>query len=125
MATPRFVSAARARKARSADHAYGVPTPKGLYEAIEAERSNLSKAESILGCVAISMEYDDSDNRPYYPDVVHLARDLLRQSINGLDSLALQRRLLRNKVKESHGLPFAEGAYSDFDGTHLCVCLGL
>ena len=98
-------------KAQSAGQPYGVPVPEGLHEAIEAERGNLSKAESVLGCLVISMEYEpDSANKPYYPDVAQLARELVRQSINGLDSLVLQQRLLRNKIKESAGLSLAEGA---------------
>jgi hypothetical protein len=61
----------------------------------------------------MSMEYDaDSANKPYYPDVAQLARELVRQSINGLDSLKLQQHLLRNKIKESTGLAFAEGGYT-------------
>jgi hypothetical protein len=90
---------------------YGVAVPEGLHEAIENERDNLSKAESVLGCLAISMEYEsDSVDGPYYPDVAQLARELVRQSINGLDSLVLQQRLLRNKVKETPtDLSFAEG----------------
>ena len=61
------------------------------------------------------MEYDsDCADKPYYPDVVQLARQLVRQSINGLDSLALQQRLLRNKIRESHDLAFAEGGYASF-----------
>lgn len=115
MATRRFASGARRgrdHQATSVEHAGGVSVPGGLLEAIEIERGNLSKAESVLGCLAISMEYEaDSVNKPYYPDVAQLARELVRQSINGLDSLVLQRRLLRNKVKESSGLPCVEGAY--------------
>jgi hypothetical protein len=90
---------------------YGVPVPEALHEAIEDERDNLSKAESVLGCLAISMEYEaSSDSGPYYPDVAQLARELVKKSINGLDSLVLQQRLLRNKVKEtSPDLSFAEG----------------
>jgi hypothetical protein len=42
--------------------------------------------------------------------VAQLARELVRQSINGLDSLVLQQRLLRNKIKES--ISFAEGGYA-------------
>lgn len=129
MTTRQFASRARrgrdsrGAKTRSTEHVYGVPVPEGLHEAIEVERSNLSKAESVLGCLAISMEYDsDSDNRPYYPDVAQLARELVKQSINGLDSLVLQQRLLRNKIKESHGLPFAEGAYAVLDRMHPSVC---
>jgi hypothetical protein len=103
----------REYKTRAEEHVYGVPVPEGLYEAIETERGNLSKAESVLGCLVISMEYEaDSVNRPYYPDVAQLARELVKQSINGLDSLVLQRRLLRNKVKESAGRPWIDGAYA-------------
>ena len=97
----------RKQTSGSAEHAYGVRLPEALHDAIEIERGNLSQAESLLGCLAISMEYEyetDSVDAPYYPDVARLARDLLRQSINGLDSLSLQKHLLRDKVKEESGL---------------------
>ncbi len=97
------------RKRNSSEHhsvsdgyPYGVPVPEALHEAIEEERGSLSKAESLLGCLAISMEHEtDPATAPYYPDVAGLARDLLKQSINRLDSLNLQKRLLRNKVREA------------------------
>ena len=114
-------------KTRPADHVYGVPVPVGLHDAIEAERGNLSRAESVLGCLAIAMEYEaDSVNGPYYPDVAQLARDLVRQSINGLDSLVLQQRLLRNKIKESTDASFAEGGYGVLSslGANLSAYLG-
>jgi hypothetical protein len=117
MTSQRFASRTRRSrhagriKPRPAAHAYGVPVPEGLHEAIETERGNLSKAESVLGCLVISMEYEcETLNKPYYPDVAQLARELVRQSINGLDSLVLQQRLLRNKIKES--ISFAEGGYA-------------
>jgi hypothetical protein len=114
--TPRVRRNSPRAKTESAEHVYGVPVPEGLHEAIEIERGNLSKAESVLGCLAISMEYGaHSVNGPYYPDVAQLAREMVRQSINGLDSLVLQQRLLRNKIKESLGLAFAEGGYAVFD----------
>jgi len=100
-------------KSQPVEHVYGVPVPEGLHEAIETERGNLSKAESVLGCLAIAMEYEtDSVNGPYYPDVAQLARELEKQSINSLDSLVLQQRLLRNKIKEDPDLCFAEGRYT-------------
>jgi hypothetical protein len=78
-----------------------------LHDAIEGERDNLAKAESILGCLVCAMEYQsDGTNAPYYPDVAQVARELVRKSINGLDSLVLQRRLLRNRIKEESGLSF-------------------
>jgi hypothetical protein len=108
------------------EHVYGVPVPKGLHEAIETERGNLSKAESVLGCLAISMEYEtDSVDGPYYPDVAEVAREMVRQSINSLDSLVLQQRLLRDKIKESADLTIAEEGYAvlDFVGMH-CHTVG-
>src|SRR5258708_82372 len=108
----------RRAKAQSAEHVYGAPVPKGLHDAIETERGNLSKAESVLGCLAIAMEYEtDSVNGPHYPDVAELARELVRQSINGLDSLVLQQRLQRNRIKENPDLSFAEGCYAVLDST--------
>ena len=125
MATRRTTSRTRRgrdHKARVESHVYGVPVPEGLHEAIEIERGNLSKAESVLGCLVIAMEYEaDSVDGPYYPDVAQLAREMVRQSINGLDSLTLQRRLMRNKVKESLGLPSLEGSYPVMN----CGVLGL
>ena len=104
----------RRAKAQSAEHVYGVPVPKGLYDAIETERGNLSKAESVLGCLAIAMEYEtDSVNGPHYPDVAQIVQELVRKSIDGLDSLVLQQRLLRNKIKESSDpSSFGEGGYA-------------
>jgi len=88
------------------------PLPEVLHEAIEDERSNLSKAEAVLGCLMISMEYEaDPDDGPYYPEVAQLARDLVKQSIDHLDSVALQKRLIGNKIREGTGLPWVEGAY--------------
>jgi hypothetical protein len=101
----------RRQKLGSADQASGVSLPEGLRDAIETERGNLSTAESLLGCMATSMEYEaDPVNGPYYPDVARLARDLLRQSINGLDSLSLKKHLLRDKVKEDSSLPIELGS---------------
>jgi hypothetical protein len=54
----------RRAKNRSGEDVYGVPVPEGLHEAIETERDNLSKAESVLGCLATSLEYEaDSVNK--------------------------------------------------------------
>jgi hypothetical protein len=91
----------RERECAPSAEPYGVAVPDGLHDAIEAERGNLAKAESVLGCMAISMEAEaDLTTGPYYPDVAEVARDLIRKSINGLDSLTLQQYLLRNKIKE-------------------------
>jgi hypothetical protein len=112
----------RNRKARSVDPVYGVPVPEGLHEAIETERGNLSKAASLLGCLAIAMEYEtDTVEGPYYPDVAQLARELVRQSINGLDSVVLEQRLTRHKVKEDHAVAPAEDGHAVIGYVHLHV----
>jgi hypothetical protein len=96
----------RAGRRRAATRATQPPRaalPENLQEAIEAERRNLAKAESVLGCLSIALEYDDTESTrgPYYPDVAEVARDLVRHSIDGLDSLALERHLARDRVKDA------------------------
>ena len=87
--------------AQNSEHVYGVPIPEGLYEAIEAERDNLCKVESLLGCLVVSLEYkDDPLNGPYFPPVAQLARELVARSIEGLEPEVLRQRLLRNKIEE-------------------------
>ena len=82
-------------------HPYGVPVPKGLQEAISAERDNLCKVESLLACMAVALEYlDDPLKGPYFPPVANLARELVAQSIDGLDPGVIRERLLRNKIEE-------------------------
>jgi hypothetical protein len=78
---------------------YGVYVPESLHEAIENERGTLSKAESILRCMAISLEYDDmpSGDGPHYPDVAEIACRLVRQALNGLDSLTLRNCVMRDR----------------------------
>jgi hypothetical protein len=99
---PRGKRSERKTAKDSAGYAYGVPVPEGLHQAIEDERDNLAKAESVLGCLVVSMEYEtDPVDGPYYPDVARIAREMVRQSISRLDPLALQKRLLRDRIKEA------------------------
>jgi hypothetical protein len=68
--------------------------------AVECERDNLSRAESLLGCLKTAMEYaDESDTDPYYPDVVQIASEMVRKSINALDPINLPSPA-RGKVRE-------------------------
>jgi hypothetical protein len=91
----------RRRGARAGGREPEIAPAERLHEAIEIERDNLSKAESLLGCVAISMEHGAEYARePYYPDLVDMARELVRGAINGLDAVSLQKYVLRNKIKE-------------------------
>jgi hypothetical protein len=103
---------ARQAKIQSVEHVYGVPVPEALHEAIETERDNLSKAESLLACMVVSMEYEnDSLTGPYYPAVAQVARELVERSINGLDPFILRQRLLRNKIEEVFCMSFVDESY--------------
>jgi hypothetical protein len=83
------------------NHGDGTPLCEELIEAIEDERRHLSKADSLLGCLIIAMEYQtEFTERPYYPDVAEIARELVKKSINALDPVLLQERMLRDKVKD-------------------------
>lgn len=77
------------------------PVNEDLQDAIDEERGNLSKADSLLSCLHTAMEYQsDTVDAPYYPDMVQMARELVQKSIRALDSVVLRQRLLRDKVKE-------------------------
>lgn len=59
-----------------------------LQEMIQTEIRNLCRAESVLRCVALSMDYEPLDaGSPYYPDVVEVAVDLVKRSLEDLDAL--------------------------------------
>jgi hypothetical protein len=71
-----------------------------LLKAIETERDNLSRAETLLGCLTIAMEYGEMTYKgPYYPDVAQIAREMVRKSISALDPIHLPSPS-RGKVKE-------------------------
>jgi hypothetical protein len=91
----------QSRKDRASNRPSPIPIPERLSEAIEAERGNLAKANSLLGCLAISLEYGpDPVTGPYHSDVAELARDLVRKALNGLDSVSLQSLLERNEFED-------------------------
>jgi hypothetical protein len=71
-----------------------------LLKAIETERDNLSRADSLLGCLEIAMEYGETTHKgPYYPDVAKIARAMVRKSISALDPINLPSPS-RDKVRE-------------------------
>jgi hypothetical protein len=73
---------------------------KLLLETVEQERANLSRAESLLECLRIAMEYESQTTTgPYYPDVAQIAHELVRKSVNALDSINLPGPA-RDKVRE-------------------------
>lgn len=73
-----------------------------IQEAIEDERSQLMTVEALLHCVVIAMNDHDGDiaHGPDYHTLVALARDLVRRSIDQLDSLRLRPMLLKHRVQE-------------------------
>jgi hypothetical protein len=100
------------QKPASAKQPYGLPVPEGLQEAIAAERDNLSKVESLLACMVVSLEYqNDPLEAPYYPAVAQLARELVARSIDGLDPFVLRQRILRNKIEEVFCVSLIDQAY--------------
>jgi hypothetical protein len=98
MPTRRFPTTSRHRSAR------GAP-PKDAQlnltlKAIESERDNLSRAESLLRCLSIAMEHEGISHKgPYYPDVAEIAREMVRKSIGALDPINLPSPP-RDKVRE-------------------------
>jgi len=75
------VSAAAGRGAR-------VRVRGRLQEMIQAELRNLGRAESVLRCLALSMDCEPLDpESPYYPDVVEVVGDLVKRSLVDLDVL--------------------------------------
>jgi hypothetical protein len=62
-----------------------------LSEVIDAHRERLANLDSLLGCLAIAMEYGaDTDRPPFYPDVVQMSRDLVLQAMRSLDPAIAQ-----------------------------------
>jgi hypothetical protein len=61
-----------------------------LRQFLQAEQRDLSRAQSLIECVAKSMD-DEShpSGGPYYPDALELAADILKQRVTRLDELLL------------------------------------
>jgi hypothetical protein len=80
---------------------------RDLLEVIEAERTRLMQAESLLQCLTAALDAEEGETQsPYYPNVIELARELLTQSIGQLDSLRL--RPLIGQVLENKDYATAE-----------------
>ena len=57
---------------------------------LESEREFLVKAQSLLECIAHSIEHTEHPVvGPYYPDVLGLASNLIKQRTRNLDELLL------------------------------------
>jgi hypothetical protein len=79
------------KRNRATLRAAGRVDPEILRELIEAERCRLMRAEAVLHCVLVALDDDDSGRAdvPHYQSAIDVARDLIKQSINGLDSVQL------------------------------------
>ena len=78
-----------------------------LLETIEVERTRLMKAESLLHCAILAMDDDDGlDNgdRPYYQTIIDVARDLVNQTLEQLDSVNLAPMIKEEKGDKPYEL---------------------
>jgi hypothetical protein len=88
-----------------------------LLETVEQERANLSRVESLLECLRISMEYESQTaTGPYYPDVAQIAHELVRKSVNALDPINLP-SMTRGKVREE----FLPGHFAQLSMQFQCM----
>jgi hypothetical protein len=82
------VSRAGRQESESAERGLRIRVRGRLQDMLRAELFNLGKAEAVLRCLALSMDYEPLDHQsPYYPDVVEVAGDLVKRSIADLDAL--------------------------------------
>jgi len=54
-----------------------------------SERDAVIKAQSLVVCVTTAMQMEHGATGPYYPDILGLAADILRQRVVNLDELLL------------------------------------
>jgi hypothetical protein len=93
MAKKRSASGNQSQRNRVALRAAPGVDPAILRELIEAERYRLMRAEAVLHCVLVALDDADSGrtDSPHYQSAIDVARDLIKQSINRLDSVELPR----------------------------------
>jgi hypothetical protein len=74
---------------------YRCVIPNRLELAIDVERRQLSKAQSILGCLAVALEAPTTHTSEGldFRQVAEVARDLVNSSIERLDSVNLSKVL--------------------------------
>jgi hypothetical protein len=70
-----------------------------IEEALEKERARLMLANSMLGCVQISLDPEAINVTPavYFPEVLELARQLINTSVRQLEYEEIRRLLHRAK----------------------------
>lgn len=88
-----------------------IPTP--VEDLIEEERERLMRAHSVLDCVLVAMDDDDSmpTHGPHYPSLIEIARDMVNESIGQLDATNLQSAREKEEQDESGKLLDLGGDY--------------
>src|SRR5688500_13393765 len=83
MATKKSTPATRLAKSSGAEV---------LHEYVETQRSRLMDAEAVLDCVICALDEDSrlDASGPSYPSVVRIARELIREAIDRLDSVKVE-----------------------------------
>ena len=85
MATRKRVSKERGRSSREDSNGV-VPSHRPL-TTVGSERRALMRAEAVLRCAAVALEYKDWNfDEPDYADAIEVARNLISQSIERLES---------------------------------------
>jgi len=69
--------------------------PIQLIDLIEQERCNLGKVETALEVLIIALVHQDAESgdRPYYANLVELALEPLKRSLERLDTVRLDRAM--------------------------------
>ena len=79
---------------------------QALKDILEEERARLMTAESVLECAMLAMDETDHDQTsgPYYQNVIGVARDLILQTIDHLDSVQVAPILERLALRGGHSV---------------------
>lgn len=79
--------ASKERGGRNRAHRNAVFGPDELIIEMRSERRALMRADAVLRCVAVALEYDGwTSDEPDYAEAIAAARDLISQSIERLES---------------------------------------
>lgn len=85
MAASKLASRERGRRNRA--HPSSVTAPNRLLIGVRSERRALMRADAVLRCVAVALEYDGwTSDEPDYVEAIGVARSLISQSIERLES---------------------------------------
>jgi hypothetical protein len=79
-----------------------------LKEFLKQEQEELIKTQSLIVCVTKAMEPEHGPGGPYYPDILKLAANLLRQRVVNMDELLLQGLVPQGASKHSSDSDYLE-----------------